>query len=237
MSTVSEREHSGLGRSAGLPAREAYRLWADTYDETTAMNALDEGAVRRLAPRSFHRLLDAACGTGRALADGNAHGVRVGVDLVPEMLGVARRRSAALRLLCADLLAFPFASASFDAVWCRLALGHVAALDAAYRELARVTVAGGSVVVTDVHPDAARRGLRRTFRDAEGTVHEVAHHRHELDEHRDAARAAGLRLEERLEPPIGPEIEPFFREAGALESYERQRGLPVLAAFRFTRTA
>jgi malonyl-CoA O-methyltransferase len=227
-----------MSAAGSLPAREAYRLWADTYDETTAMNALDEHAVARLSPRSFERLLDAACGTGRALAaEAGGRGMRVGVDLVPEMLGVARRREAALRLLCADLLAFPFAEGSFDAVWCRLALGHVAELGGAYRELARVSEKGGAVIVTDVHPEAARRGLRRTFRDAKGSVHEVAHHRHELDAHVEAARDSGLRLDERLEPRIGPEIEAYFREAGALESYESQRGLPVLAAFRFTRIA
>jgi malonyl-CoA O-methyltransferase len=224
-------------RAEPLPASEAYRRWAATYDEETAMNALDEDAVARLSPPGFARLLDAACGTGRSLAaPALAPLERVGVDLVPEMLYVARKNGAA-RLACADLRALPFPAASFDLVWCRLALGHVADLSGAYRELARVARAAGTVVVTDVHPDAARRGMRRTFRDAAGALHAVLHHRHELLDHETAARAAGLAREEVLEARIGPEIERFFREAGALASYERQRGLPVLAAFRFGRRA
>jgi len=222
-------------RGGALPAREAYRLWAATYDETTAMNALDESAVARLAPAWFRRMLDAACGTGRSLAAHARTGTRVGVDIVPEMLAVARRRGDAMRLACGDLLALPFARGSFDLVTCRLALGHLADLAGAYRELARVAERGGTVLVTDVHPEAARRGMRRTFRGADGEVHAAEHHRHELDAHAAAARAAGLALEERFEAAIGPEIERFFREAGALESYEKQRGLPVLAAFRFAR--
>ena len=215
-----------------LPAREAYRLWAATYEET-AMNALDAAAVERLAPAPGGRLLDAGGGTGRhAAAFGG-----FGIDLVPEMLARARGSAAEGRLACADLADLPFAKGCFDVVFCRLALGHVRALDAAYRELARVAARGAPIVVTDVHPEAARRGLARTFKDAEGRLHAALHHTHELADHERAAREAGLGLEERVESVIGPEIESFFRRAGALESYERQRGLPVLAAFRFARGA
>jgi malonyl-CoA O-methyltransferase len=213
-----------------LPAREAYRLWAATYEET-AMNALDENAVSRFTPKAYSRLLDAACGTGRHVARSRGFGI----DLVPEMLARGRGTAAEGRLACADLAALPFGAAAFDLVWCRLALGHVDALGAAYRELARVAQPDAHVVVTDVHPDAARRGLTRTFRDAGGVVHAALHHRHELEDHERVARAAGLALEERLESAIGPEIEAHFRAAGALESYRRQRGLPVLAAFHFRR--
>jgi len=216
-----------------LPAREAYRIWAATYDEETAMNALDESAVARLSPTVWRRMLDAACGTGRRLPRAAAYGV----DLVPEMLDVARRAGHGGRLSGGDVRALPFRDASFDLVWCRLALGHVAELAAAYAELARVAEVGAKLVVTDVHVEAARRGLKRTFRDAAGTTRGVAHHTHSAEEHARAARGAGLRLEERLDVAIGPEIEGFFRAADAMESYERQRGLPVLLALRFERRA
>ncbi|MFW6078218.1 MAG: hypothetical protein ACODAE_01265, partial [Gemmatimonadota bacterium] len=76
MSKVLHRRGAGSkpAAHAALPARDAYRLWARTYDEAeTAVSALDELAVRRLTPPlDGLTLLDAACGTGRRLPATNA---------------------------------------------------------------------------------------------------------------------------------------------------------------------
>ena len=88
-------------------------------------------------------------------------------------------------------------------VWCRLVLGHLPDLDAAYAELARVCARGGHVVVTDFHPDAAEAGHRRTFRDGDGVVQEVEHHVHTPREHRRAAARAGLTLVQRFDRVVG----------------------------------
>jgi len=133
----------------------------------------------------------------------------------------------------ADLVALPFSAGRFSVVWCRLATGHVPQLAPLYQELSRVLAPGGRAVVTDFHPEAIRAGHRRTFRDASGTRHEVAHVVHEAHAHEREAAGAGLAFEVRLDYGIGGEVRSFWEKAGALNRYTRDRGLPLLLAFRF----
>lgn len=191
------------------------------------MTVLDERAVARLTPASFTRLLDAGCGTGRRL-----RGIprAFGVDLVPEML--AQGKGLRGRLAAGDLLRLPLAASAFDLVWCRLAVGHVADLSLFYRELARVLTPGGTAVVTDVHPEAAGSGHRRTFRTADGALHEVAHHVHTIAAHHAAASDHGLLFDEILDLGVGEEIRRFYEEAGDVARYERDLGRPMLLALR-----
>jgi len=133
----------------------------------------------------------------------------------------------------ADLGALPFPAGRFAVVWCRLASGHLQRLAPLYRELARVLSTGGRAVVTDFHPEAIRAGHRRIFRDASGKSHEVTHVVHEPHAHEREAAGAGLAFEARLDYGIGSEVRPFWERAGALDRFARERGSPLLLAFRF----
>src|SRR6185369_6258421 len=87
-----------------IGARDAYRLWAPTYTEETAVSLLDCEIAASLSPETQgRRLLDAGCGTGRRLPSDAM--LAVGVDLSPEMLAAGGRRDVA----AADLCALPFA--------------------------------------------------------------------------------------------------------------------------------
>ena len=92
------------------------------YDERAAAGENVHGEadfVMRHAPRS---VLDAGCGTGRVARELARRGVDVvGVDLDPDMLATARRRSPELRWLQADLASFDLAR-TFDVV---VAAGNV----------------------------------------------------------------------------------------------------------------
>jgi len=223
--------------SSHLPARDAYRLWAPRYDAENAVTVLEDRAVGELTPPLAGRaLLDAGCGTGRRIAGVNGARLVVGVDLVPAMLAAGRAlRPAGPPLVAGDVTALPLRAVSFDVVWCRLVAGHVRALDALYRELARVARPGAAVVVTDFHPAASRAGHHRTFRDEEGNLWAVEHHVHEPEDHERAAAAAGLALAARIDASVGPEVRPYYERAGVLDQYEAQRGLPLVLALRFTR--
>jgi malonyl-CoA O-methyltransferase len=159
----------------------------------------------------------------------------VGIDLVPEMLLRARRAARTKRrLAAADVRALPCRAATFDVVWCRLVLGHVRSLAAAYGELARVARGGGHVIVTDFHAAAARAGHVRSFRDAAGELHVVEHHTHDAADHIDAARRAGLELAAVLEPAVGPSVRRFYAARARLDDYQSQRRLPLVLALSFT---
>ena len=215
-----------------LPAREAYRLWAPRYEAETAVSWLDERVVGTLGPPpAGRRLLDVGCGTGRRLRGAGA-ALAVGVDLVPEML--AGSGGGGLRA-AADLRALPLRAGAFDLVWCRLVVGHLPDLAAAYAELARVCRPGGTVLVTDFHPAAVAAGHRRTFRDAAGATREIEHHVHPAEAHAALAREAGLALRTRMDGCVGPGLRPFYARAGRLAAYREQRGLPLVLALAFRR--
>ncbi|MFJ8279354.1 class I SAM-dependent methyltransferase [Streptomyces griseoviridis] len=128
-------------------------------------------AVAALGLREGGRVLDAGCGTGRALpplraAVGSA-GVVVGADLTPAMLQAAVRagRDGDGRLLVADVAALPLRTGSLDAVFAAGLIAHLPHPAENLRELARVVRPGG--VLALFHPIgraalAARQGRQIT---------------------------------------------------------------------------
>jgi demethylmenaquinone methyltransferase/2-methoxy-6-polyprenyl-1,4-benzoquinol methylase len=98
------------------------------------------------------RVLDAACGTGDlALADRRAGAASVtGVDFSPRMLERARRKDAAIEWVEGDVLALPFADASFDAATIGFGARNLADLELGLRELRRVLRPGGRLAVLEI---------------------------------------------------------------------------------------
>ena len=224
-----------------LPAAEAYRLWAPSYGPETVVSALDERLVERLSPPpNARRILDAGCGTGRRLRAATGATLAAGIDLVPAMLARAvtgvpgrARGEGCLQLAAANVLAIPLRDCQFDVVWCRLVLGHLTALPAAYTELTRVCRPGGSVIITDFHPAAAAAGHRRTFRAPTGETLAVRHFVHGISAHREAAAAAGLQLAADAEETVGPAVLSLYAAAGRMERYQADLGLPLVLGLRF----
>lgn len=220
-----------------LPPREAYRLWAPVYEAETAISFVDDRLVAALTPPlAGKRLLDAGCGTGRRLRQVADAELVAGADLTWEMLASGRAAEGVQPwLAAADVRALPFAASAFDVVWCRLVVGHLPSLGAVYAELARVCRPGGTVIVTDFHPEAARAGHTRSFRDAGGRLHHVEHHVHLPRHHLHEAKTAGLEPQCRRDGGVGPELRPFYQRAGRLDRYEADAGLPIVLALSFCR--
>jgi len=120
---------------------------------------------RRLAAQSVvrkgDRVLDAACGTGDlAIADAKAGAGKVtGLDFSEAMLARARRK-ADLEWVQGDLLALPFADATFDAATVGFGARNVADLELALRELRRVLRPGGRLAILEI---TRPRGALRPF--------------------------------------------------------------------------
>ncbi|GDY61305.1 SAM-dependent methyltransferase [Streptomyces avermitilis] len=128
-------------------------------------------AVAELGLREGDRVLDAGCGTGRALpslrAAVGSSGVVVGVDLTPAMLAAAARagRGRDGHLLLADVTRLPLGTESLDAVFAAGLIAHLPEPAENLRELARVVRAGGTLAL--FHPIgraalAARQGRQIT---------------------------------------------------------------------------
>jgi malonyl-CoA O-methyltransferase len=211
--------------AAELTVQEAYRRWAPNYSDETAISALDEEfAKEMLSGLSRGRLLDVGCGIGRRI-----EGVpdAIGMDVSPEMVSMAKANN----LIVGDVRDIPFASNSFDMVWCRLVLGHVKELAVAYRELHRVCKPGGFVFTTDFHKDAVRAGHRRTGTDEDGNTFEIEHYVH-LN-HEDIAAEVGLESVLQQCGTVGPSIRSFYLQGIGEKAYKRDLGLKVLDAFLF----
>jgi SAM-dependent methyltransferase len=122
-----------------------------TLDEILREALSPRGGSGTAAPRP--RALDAGCGTGFQAARLAELGYAVqGVDLAMRLLAVARRQGRVPSPVAADLVALPFAGASFEVVTCcgsTLSLVDDAA--AALGELARVLAPGGRLLLEVEH--------------------------------------------------------------------------------------
>ncbi|MFD3530691.1 class I SAM-dependent methyltransferase [Streptomyces sp. NPDC058664] len=131
-------------------------------------------AVGELGLRPGDAVLDAGCGTGRALPPLRAavgpSGTVLGADLTPEMLEQAVRAGrggadGSATLLLADVGRLPVRDGALDAVFGAGLISHLAEPVADLRELARVVRSGGRLAL--FHPIgraalAARHGRRIT---------------------------------------------------------------------------
>lgn len=141
--------------SSSDPLRERFAATAARLGELEERRreALRLELQRFLQPRGDELVLDSGTGTG-ALAFALAPLVRevVAIDIVPELLDEARRRSADfpnVRFIEGDATRLELDAGSFDLAGSLRTLHHVARPELAMAELARVTRPGGQVLIVD----------------------------------------------------------------------------------------
>ena len=218
-----------------LSAVEGYRRWAPSYDETAnPVLALEERILEpllRVGPGM--RVLDAACGTGRWAERLARRGVYVwGIDLSPEMLAQASLKGEiANQCLAGDIRALPFREGFFDVALCSFALSYLPDIGKAVTEFARVA---RTVVVTDLHPEAMRRGWTRSFRDA-GQTWQIDSFPYEVKQLEKAAADAGLVLDARVDARFGEPEREIFRAAGKERLFPTVSQCPAILITKWTR--
>jgi ubiquinone/menaquinone biosynthesis C-methylase UbiE len=137
------------------PIVKEYSRLAEVYDTKWSfyVEATTRETMTRLSLRPTDRLLDVGCGTGALLHHLSAtHPVAQlsGVDPVPEMLAIARRKlspSIELREGWAEHL--PFAAEQFDVVVSCSMFHYIHKPIDALHEMRRVLRPGGQIVITD----------------------------------------------------------------------------------------
>lgn len=141
-----QRQRSVANEYARL-ATDYDRRWSFYIEATTG------ATLARLTLRPAERLLDVGCGTGallRCLARSHPAAHLAGVDPVPEMLEIARRKLPApveLREGWAERL--PFDARKFDVVVSCNVFHYVQNPIEALREMDRVLRPGGRLIITD----------------------------------------------------------------------------------------
>jgi SAM-dependent methyltransferase len=221
-----------------LAPREAYNLWAESWDaDRSPLVALESAWMSQwLTDLDGAVAVDSGCGTGRWLAVLRERGAQaVGFDFSSAMLAQAARKPGLAGSLARMDLARPaLAPGCADVVLCSLALGHVADAAAAIAALALMVRSGGRLLFSDFHPAAYARGWKRTFRNG-GQTYEVESHAHDFGELAHAAASYGLALDELLEPGFDEAQRPLFRDAGKETLFESVRGLPALLLANWSR--
>jgi demethylmenaquinone methyltransferase/2-methoxy-6-polyprenyl-1,4-benzoquinol methylase len=144
--------------------RTLFSTIADRYDLITVLLSygLDGRWKRRLVaqvPGSRNgrpRALDLACGTGDIAFALDARGARtVGLDITPRMIDLARakhlpgRAGSGPGFLVGDMMALPFADATFDVVTTGYGIRNVPTIAPALAEIRRVLRPGGLLLSLD----------------------------------------------------------------------------------------
>ncbi|MBA2541291.1 MAG: class I SAM-dependent methyltransferase [Deltaproteobacteria bacterium] len=209
---------------------DGYAKWADSYDAySNGLIRIEEPIVRRLlGDVSGKRVLDAGCGTGRHTVWLAQHGAQVtGVDPSAAMLARARAKTGELENATWPGVSFiegTFATlpeGPFDVVLDALVLEHLPEVASPIAAMARVLVSGGRLVVSVYHPFFLLKGVPPHFAHADGVEYEMPAHVHLVSDYVRAIRAAGLELEELLEPIVDDAL------VAVQPNFHKHRGYPL----------
>ncbi|MGZ8631538.1 MAG: class I SAM-dependent methyltransferase [Actinomycetota bacterium] len=149
--------HSSADRdAANRRRRRQYAEEAATYDRDADRSErwlLGTDHRPWACARAVGRTLEVAIGTGMNLPHYPRGVDLTGVDLTPEMLALARRRSADIgvpvTLTEGDAQALPFGDATFDTVLCTYAMCSVPDERATVLEMRRVLMPRGRLILVD----------------------------------------------------------------------------------------
>lgn len=232
-------------RISELNPKEAYQLWAPTYDdvEDNALLFAEESCILpMLAQCSIEgkTVLDAGCGTGRYLVKLRAREPKliIGVDFVPAMLRKAQEKlggNARSSLQLAELEHLPFKDSSLDFLLSTLALDHLSDLLSGIAELARVLRNGGQMIISTFHPVGSELGWKRTFlrknRNGDSNTIAVKYFGHQTSDYLKAFTLNGLNVLKMMEPRIDAGLRHFYERQSRLDLYERFKGSPMVLVF------
>ncbi|MEK6571629.1 MAG: class I SAM-dependent methyltransferase [Bacteroidota bacterium] len=223
-----------------LPPREAYELWAKSYDRTT--NPLlfleEEHVIPLVRDLTFTNasVVDFGCGTGRYLKRFLSQGatLAVGVDFSRKMLTAARRKfnPNEVSLVEGNLANLPLRSEMFEIGISTLVLGYLPEIERPIAEMCRVVMRRGVLLISEFHPVADSRGWKRTFAWSSGQgrrrTFAVRNYAHPVREYIQEFENNGMEVEFILQPQIDDSMRPFFVKAGLEKEYAEALGTPIL---------
>ena len=156
---MSLRESISTPEGKRRYVRRLFATIADRYDFITRFLSYGQDSrwkrrlIRLAALQPSDRLLDLACGTGDIVFAAAPHIQKgVGLDVTFRMVQLAREKAIGthpVSLVTGDMLALPFADATFEVVTTGYGLRNVPDLNQTLAEIRRVLVPGGRLLSLD----------------------------------------------------------------------------------------
>ncbi len=138
---------------------EGYNLFADQYSHNhNYLNTFeDDGFFILMGDACGKKVLDAGCGTGRAIDRIKIAGARdiTGIDVSDKMIEIAQKHHSTAKFVVGDCEEMPFEDESFDVVVAMFLIVHLKKLDKFFDEVYRVLKPGGVFIVSNVNQKKA----------------------------------------------------------------------------------
>ena len=137
---------------------DKFDRWSKSYNDDRMQKWFASGQAKTvdiLSLREGDSLLDVGCGTGWAVtyaAGKLSKGKACGIDLSPGMIAQARKTAAEfsnVEFHVADAEAIPYPDGTFDAIVCTHSFHHYSNPVEALREMKRVLVRDGKLLIQD----------------------------------------------------------------------------------------
>jgi ubiquinone/menaquinone biosynthesis C-methylase UbiE len=229
------RNALNIGPVKQLPAEKAYDLWAEDYDEQpwNLMLAWDEQIFSEFLLNVDMKnkvIADIGCGTGRhwnKLLAKHPHKL-IGFDVSARMLHFLQQKfpgSETYELQTDQLTGFK--NNSFDFVISTLTIAHIKNVKSAIIEWNRVLKPGGEMIITDYHPEALKKGGKRTFKNEHQTI-EVKNYVHSIERLRFMAQSLQLNVNCFIEKRIDETAKKYYEYQNALPLFEAWKGVPII---------
>lgn len=175
-------------------------------------------------------VVDVGCGTGRhwqKLLDKQPAKL-IGFDSSPGMLEKLKTKFPAAEVQVSyDARLTGLQSASCDLVISTLTIAHIEDPAAYFGEWARVLKPGGQIILTDYHPDALKKGAKRTFIHSGQTI-AIRNHIHTIARIREIAGQLGLSEVRFIERKIDDSVRSYYEKQNALALFEKFKGVPII---------
>ncbi|MGF7230670.1 class I SAM-dependent methyltransferase [Arachidicoccus sp.] len=231
-----------LGRK-DTDSQIAYNLWASTYDnqpENLIMHLnqlVFENIIDRMNIEN-KKVIDYGCGTGKYWEKIflKKPSEITGYDTASAMLDKLHQKYPNASAYCLEHnKMLKEGNNSCDIIISSLVVAHIKDLKALFIEWNRILKNGGTVVITDFHPDALQKGATRCF-SYNGAPIVINNYIYTLKKIRNMAKKLHWNEIDIFEKKVDDTVKYFYRTPAALEVFEATYDTKLLYALWFKKS-